>query len=106
MRQASSAFPDLIAIPPKEMHVRGWHFGSNEGGHYKRIVKTTGFNTYAIECKMNKYMSPNELSDLLRLQKDYGLVAVRAWLGKDNEIQMEYLATPRELRAFPRSSPS
>lgn len=66
VRQAKSAFPDLIAV------FKG--------------------NVYAIECKYNSALSRREREKLLELHRRHGMLPVLAWRQKGRKsIQITYI---------------
>ena len=100
VRQASSTFPDLIAIPPVEQKKRRCNFLSGNGRKIDITVRPDHL-VYAIECKYRKdYITPDEIIRLESLQKSHRIVAVLAYVNDDKSIGLEYVRQPLETDPF------
>ena len=104
VRQASSTFPDLIGISPRTLKRKSTAYSSSYHSQLgaKNTIKINTKNMIcAIECKVRKTgLLPNEISKLMALQRNYGMIAVFAYQDDDKNICLEYIDCPDEIVAF------
>lgn len=102
VRQASSAFPDLIATPPIRTKKRRANIFS--GQPVILNVGRTGDFIYAIECKVTGYLHPDEAGKFTKLRKKWGIIGMLAYPEPNgNEVMLEFINPsnlPEELRPF------
>ncbi len=84
VRQPRSAFPDLIAV----RKVISALLPETLGYEISNIIKENrNPELFFIECKMCKYLSQQEKSDLKRLAEKFAGTALVAYIGPGKEIK-------------------
>lgn len=100
VRQAGSAFPDLIGVPPKTTNKSVMTSAKSGGvGYRNEFIRRTGDDMYAIECKMCGYMSSPEIDQMIKIERGFGLVGVIA-SNEKGKISMRFFNCPKRLKMF------